>query len=143
LKRDLERQATLLAESLEKSAGPLVANQSGRQLQWLVDRFQDNRRLAGVAVYDAEGKPLAVSAGLASRIGGNPAPIARAKWAEGGSGKFFHAGAEPMHVVELPIRNGSSVIGALAIYNDASFIELREAALWKHALAGMVIQTVL
>src|SRR5438445_12051457 len=91
LKRDLEHQAALLADSLEKSAAPLVASQSGRQLKWLVDRFQNDKRLSGVAIFNAEGEPLAISAGLAERIGHAPRPMARAKGADGGFGPFFRA----------------------------------------------------
>src|SRR5580704_4161783 len=58
LKRDLERQASELADSLEKSAAPLVASQSFYDLQRLVDRFQNHQRLAGVAVYNVEGHPV-------------------------------------------------------------------------------------
>src|SRR5579863_4679398 len=80
LKRDLERQASLLAESLEKSAAPLVAAQSAGALKLLVDGFQNRQRLAGVAVYNAQGQPIAVSSDLAARLGRQPQPIARQKW---------------------------------------------------------------
>src|SRR5258708_18849444 len=89
LKRDLEHQAALLAETLEKSAAPLIVNQSGRQLKWLVDRFQNDQRLARVAVYNGESQPLAVSADLAARLGGMPTPIALAKLQDGGSRPVF------------------------------------------------------
>jgi hypothetical protein len=54
LRRELDRQSAVLAESLEKSAEPLVAARSYRDLQRLADRFKDHERLAGVAVYDAQ-----------------------------------------------------------------------------------------
>lgn len=143
LEHDLERQSLVLAESLERSAAPLLAAQDGPRLQSLVDRFQNHRRLAGVAVYNADGQPLAITADLTARIGRSPQPIARDKWREGGSGDFFRAAGQSMHVFELPIRTGSTIIGALAIFHDASYIAARETELWKHALAGLVVQTVL
>lgn len=143
LKRDLERQASLLAESLEKSAAPLLAAHSAGALKLLVDGFQNRQRLAGVAVYDAQGNPVAVSSGLAGRLGRQPQPIARQKWPNGGSGEFFRADGHLMHASELPIRVDTAILGGLTIFNDAAYIESRERALWKNALTGLAVQTAL
>ena len=143
LQRDLERQSAELAESLEKSAEPLVVSHAAAELQTLVDRFQNRQRLAGVAIYDSEGRPVAVSADLEARLDGSPSPIPRAKWQEGGSGKFLTIGSEPIHVWELPIQIGPVMIGALAIFHDDGYIQARETALWKRALTGVAVQTLL
>src|SRR5271165_482720 len=68
LRRDLDRQSAVLAESLEKSAAPLVAAHSYRDLQRLADRFKDHERLAGVAIYDTQDHPLAITANLSARL---------------------------------------------------------------------------
>ncbi len=147
LKRDLERQAVVVAESLEKSAAPLVATRATSSLQWLVDRFQNYQRLAGVAIYDENGQPLAVTPDLPARIGRPAEPVARNHWSQGGIGEFFRANGISnhtlIHVYELPIREGSATIGALAIYHDAGYIESRQAAVWRHALTGLAVQTAL
>ncbi len=143
LKRDLERQAIELAESLEKSAAPLLASHAGPELQQLVDRFQSRQRLAGVAIYNERGEPLAITSDLARRLTGEPAPIAVASWREGPAGAFFTAGQQPMHVFELPIESGGALVGALAVFHDASFIQARQAGLWRRALAGVAVQTLL
>jgi len=143
LKRDLERQATVLAETLEKSAEPLVETNAVPSLQWLVDQFQNHQRLAGVAVYNDQGQTLATTADLSARLGHAPVPVAKDHWNQGGIGEFFRADSALMHVYELPIRNGASVIGALAIFHDARYIESRQAAVWHHALTGLAVQTAL
>src|SRR5580704_17852331 len=66
LRRDLDRQSMVLAESLEKSAEPLVAAHSYRELQRLADRFKEHERLACVAMYDPQDRPLAITANLAA-----------------------------------------------------------------------------
>src|SRR5215469_11133141 len=68
LQQDLQHSSLLLADSLSKSVEPLVANHSYRELQRLVDRFQDRERIAGIAVYGVGGAPLSVSAGLIPRL---------------------------------------------------------------------------
>ena len=68
LRRDLDRQSAVLAESLEKSAEPLVAAHSYRELQRLADRFKDHERVAGVAFYDDMDRPLAITPNLSERL---------------------------------------------------------------------------
>ena len=137
LKRDMERQAALLAESLEKSAAPLIAEPSGA-LQKLVDAFQDRQRLAGVAIYNSEGKPIAVSSNLPARLGGEPHLFLHGKSPAGGQGRFFRARRQLMHVFELAIPDGT-----LAIFHDAAYIESRELAILKSALTGLAVQSAL
>src|SRR5258708_29059681 len=143
MKRDLERQATVLAESVEKSAGSLVAMQAISSLQSLVARFENHPRIAGVAVYNAEGQTLAATSQLSARIGHLPSPVSKNKWREGGTGDFFRANGTLMHVYELPIRVGPSTLGALAIFHDAGYIESRQVAVWRDALTGLAVQTAL
>jgi trehalose-6-phosphate synthase/uncharacterized membrane protein affecting hemolysin expression len=143
LRQELERHAMVLAESLEKSAAPLIANHSFRELQRLVDTFQNHERLAGVAVYDTEGRPLAITSDLAARVHGSPAPVERALRGQGGAGEYFRLTGKPMHVFARPIQTDTAPIGALAIFHDASYIDAQAADMWRHALAGMLIETVL
>lgn len=143
LKRDLERHALELAEGLERSASRLLAADNLHELQRLVNQFQNRERLAGIAIYDLDGKPLATTADLAKRLGGPAKPVTRSRWPEGGSSEFFRVHGELVHVSEIPIHSGTSAMGALAIFHDAGYIAAREATLWRHALTGVVVQTVL
>jgi uncharacterized membrane protein affecting hemolysin expression len=72
LRRDLEVHAQVLAESLLRSAEPLVARHANRDLQRLVDRFKDREQIAGVSIYDGRGTPLAVTSGFAQKVGKDP-----------------------------------------------------------------------
>ena len=143
LKRDLERQAMVLAESLGKSATPLMAEQETADLQALVDYFENHERLAGVVVYDGQGQMLAETPDLTVRLGKQPSPMTPGAMSGNGAGQFFRINGKLMHVYELPVRFAGIVIGELAIYHDANYIQLREAALWRHVLAGLAVQTVL
>ena len=138
LKRDLERHAAELTDSLEKSAAPLLANRSFRDLQKLVDRVQDRERLAGAVVYDPQGEPVALSSNLESRLDGE----APAKWKTNG-GEFFQIRGGLMHVFEMPVKSGATIVGSLALFHDAGYIQARQAGLWRRALAGVAVQTLL
>ena len=56
---------------------------------------------------------------------------------------FMKLGGSPMHVAALPLRGSSSVIGALAVFHDATYIDLQADALWRRALIGVAVQTLL
>ena len=75
LRNDLDRNSRVLAESVARSAEPLVAKRSNRELQSLIDRFRGRERISGIAVYDAAGHALAMTRLLESHLAGNPAAI--------------------------------------------------------------------
>ncbi|HEY4363450.1 MAG TPA: trehalose-6-phosphate synthase [Bryobacteraceae bacterium] len=144
LRRDLDRQASVLAESLERSALPLVAAGSTRELQRLVDRFQDHERLAGVAVYDAQSTLLAATANLAGQLKSLPPSAVERAIAEGtGQGEYFSAAEIPLHVYALPLRADSGLLGALAIFHNTAYIDAQSTATLHRALASVVVQTML
>jgi len=140
---EIQRQALLLAESQQKSIEPLVQNGAFGELQAAVDRFQNHERLAGMAVYDANGRPLAITSGLSSRLTGTPSAVTLALKGEWGREEFIRLARDPMHVLALPLRDGTKVIGAVAIVHDAGYIGARGAAVLRRALVIAGAQTLL
>ena len=143
LREDLASHALVLAESLAKSAEPLVENHAYRELQRLVDRFKDREQIAGVSVYDPSGNPLAISSGFRSRVGDEPDLKPRIPEPGESSGQFIKIARRTMHVAALPLRAGSVVIGTLELFHDAGYIDQQAAAMWRRAFAGVLIQTLL
>src|SRR6266849_627818 len=74
MQRDLEQQALTLGDSLARAAEPLVADSSYDDLQKLVERFKDRETVAGVAVYNASGRPWVATGGLVELLGPTPGP---------------------------------------------------------------------
>jgi trehalose 6-phosphate synthase len=143
LRRELERHALVLAETLSKSTQPLVENRSYRQLQRLVDQFENREQIAGIAVLNPAGDPLAISSRLAPRLSQYPDPVSQAIREGLTHADFVTLGSEPMHVIAMPLRDDPHVIGILAIFHDAAYIDMQTAALWRRALIGVSIQTLL
>jgi len=143
LRRELQQRALVVAESLEKSAAPLVDGHSTSELQRLAAQFQNHERLAGVAVYDAQKTPLAGTAGVDELAAAGAGALRRAIEAPGGSGAFFPWKGKTMHVVALPISGATGSAGMLAVFQDAGYIDAQEVSLWKRALAGVAAQTVM
>jgi trehalose 6-phosphate synthase len=143
LRRELERRGLVVAESLEKSAAPLLAGHSASELQGLLEQFQQHERLAGAAIYGPQGTPVAATANLEEMQTAGAGSLRRATQTAGGSGAFFSWKGRSMHVVALPIRAESSSAGMLAIFQDAGYIDAGAIALWRRALAGVAMQTLM
>jgi trehalose-6-phosphate synthase len=143
LHHELERHAVVLAESVAKSVEPLIETDSYRDLQSLVDRFKDREQIAGIAVYSAGGELLTMSSGLAGRLDQVPSPVRQALGDGLTHAAFLQLGGDPMHVVALPLRRDPYVIGILSIFHDTAYIDAQAAALWRRALIGVAIQTLL
>ncbi len=143
LTAEVERRAIALAEIEQNAAEPLLQTGSYKGLQALVDAFPSHQQLAGEAIYDMKGQPLAVTAALAANIALTPTSVARAIADGWRRDEFLRIGGKPMHVFALPIRSDAGVIGAVAIFQDAANIATREASVWQSALAGLAIQTIL
>ena len=143
LRQNLEDHAQVLAESLVRSAEPLVARHANRELQRLVDRFKDREQIAGVSVYDANEKPLAITSGFAKRVGDDPALSPKPGAQAAPDARFVKLATGTIHLVTLPLREDDMVIGTLSLFHDAAYIDLQAAAMWRRAFEGVFIQTVL
>jgi len=143
LRRNLEDHAQVLAESLVRSAEPLVARHANRELQRLVDRFKDREQIAGVSVYNAKEEPLAVTSGFAQRVGDDPALLPKSGEQAAPDARFVKLATGTIHVVTLPLREDDTVIGTLSLFHDAAYIDLQARAMWRRAFTGVFIQTIL
>jgi alpha,alpha-trehalose-phosphate synthase [UDP-forming] len=136
LERDLQRQALNLAESQAKAVEPLVATHSYRELQRQMDRFKDRERLVGMAIYDPEGQQLAVTSGLSPRL----KEVLPAD-SDGAQAQFVRLEGMFMHVTTIPVKMGSTLLGTLAIFHDAAYINTRVDEAWRRALVSVTLQT--
>jgi alpha,alpha-trehalose-phosphate synthase [UDP-forming] len=143
LNRELQRNALVLAETLAKSAEPLVRSHSVPELQSLLSGFKDHQQIAGIAVYDAGQQPLAVTAGFSALLNPLPQPVLQAMKDGLAHAGFLTLGGDPMHVVVLPLHDDPSPIGVLAMFNDTAYISARIGGLWRRALIGVAVQTLL
>lgn len=148
LRADLERRAEVLAEILAEDIGPLEPHGSRarvqeRRLQEIVERFGNRERLAGVAVYDAEGNPLAVSSRLAQQLARDPAITNKIVRQDREGGDFLHVGPTEMHVFVMPLGSDNALAGKLVIFHDASYIEAQSVQIWRHAVWHVLVQVLL
>ncbi|HRY29969.1 MAG TPA: trehalose-6-phosphate synthase, partial [Elusimicrobiota bacterium] len=139
-REELDRRARLIAESLQETVEPLVAGGRRLELKRLVERFGNRERLAGVAVYDAEGKPLAVTTSLSVALAATPAPLVGAPGGLVDSSRFETLGNREMHVYVLPLSAQGNVSGSLVLLHDVSYIRTQLFRIWRQAFLRVLIQ---
>jgi len=143
LRADLERRSEILAESLQETVEPVVQKGSTTQLRRLVERFGNREHLVGVAIYDANGKPMAVSSKLDADAETPPPEFAKSEQANGPVGGYERVGGAPMYVYALPLHRDGQVAGVLALFHDATFIEAQSTRIWRDAIWHVIAQVVL
>jgi trehalose 6-phosphate synthase len=134
LRTDVERQGRVLAESQQPAVQQLIQGSSTQDLQALIERFRSHDRLAGMAVYDGEKKPIAMTPGLAGLVGGTPGAVTNALQTGREHGEFFRGKGGIMHVFALPLATDSHSLAAIGIYQKVAFIG---APVWRQALTSV------
>ena len=143
LTSELERRTIILADSIQESVTPLVLSDSSGKLNLLVQRFGNREKFQGIAVHDARGQLLASTADLEPLIPGSVRQVVHVL-AEGlPAGEFIRVGNRRTYLYVFPLLQEDKTIGALTLFNDASYIDVRLEEIWKHNLIRFLILSVL
>jgi trehalose-6-phosphate synthase len=140
---ELERRVILLDESLRESVIPLIHAGSLKKLERLVDRFGNRGRFQGIAVYDSQGVVLASTPELKNQIT-KPIPQVVNSLIEGRpSTVFLPSDGKKLFVYASPLTDEDRIVGVLALFHDASYIDVRMAEIWKQNLVRFLILSLL
>lgn len=142
-RQELERRAQVLAESLQDNVETLLENGSSRGMQRFVERFANREHLIGLAVYDKDGKPLAITPALKAVMDARPAAVDQAIAQNQEIGIFQRTGANYLQVSAVPLRNGNETVGGLAVVSDARYIETESARAWHDSFLHVLVQVFL
>src|SRR5579864_445600 len=139
---ELERRAQLLAESLQETVEPLLAQGAQESLQRIVERFGNRERLAGVAIYDKQAHPVVMTPNLAARLGPEFEAVAKTLMEGHSSSLFFQAGKDPIHVYAVPVHHDDQ-LWALAVFHDAAYIHAQDMVIWRSTFRHVLVQMLL
>lgn len=143
LKGELERRSIILAESLGESVTHLLRSNSLPKLNRLVARFGNRERLKGVAVFDKQGNILSSTPDLKPKIP-QPLPQVVSSITENRPiGGFIKIADKTIYIYTLPISDEDKFMGVLALFHDASYIDVRLGGIWKHNLLRFLILSIL
>jgi trehalose-6-phosphate synthase len=140
---DLEKRAQVLAESLQETVEPLWTKGARVSLRRIVERFGNRERLDGVAIYDAHSRPIFLTASLAARLGIQPPPLDGSVFQGRGWSHFFGSGRSEAHLYAVPIYVEGSIVGALAVFHDAAYIQAQNTKLWRGTFFHVLMQMLL
>jgi trehalose 6-phosphate synthase len=138
LRDAVQKQSLVLAESQKHTAAQLLLASSADDLQTHVDQFQKQEQLAGVALYDARGKPLAMTSTM-KYVQVTPPAVIKSLQTGHVEGEFLRQADLSLHVLALPISAETRLLGAIAIFHKVGFTG---ALLWRLARMSAV-QTLL
>lgn len=144
LTNDLERRAVLLAESLQETIEPYVIAKNTTSLQNLVERFANRERLMGIITYDNKDNILAASSNLSPKLP-KLTSIVTSSMDENSIGTdFIHDTTDQrLYVLSKPLHNKESVIGALVIVHNASYIDSALYDIWRNSLLRLISYSLL
>ncbi len=131
LRRDLQRRAEVLGESLAGNVERDLEKGSAQDLQRIVQHFGNREHLAGLAIYGRQGNLLAITPELSSILATLPPVMSQALRENHGTGEFQRIGASSFHIYALPLHEGDEVIGGLVIVHDAGYIREESLHIWR------------
>jgi len=162
LKRDLQKRAELLGESLAGYVEPELGKGSVHGLHRTVQRFSHRETLIGIAIYDSAGHILAVGEDLAADMKEAP-PVVRQALASGQKADLFtHVGDKSAYICVLPLfgkdgkdskdkddkdgkdhESQDDIVGALAMVHDAGYIRAQSLRILRETFLSALAYVVL
>jgi trehalose-6-phosphate synthase len=143
LRADLERRAEVLGESVAGNVEKAWETGSERGLQRLVQRFGNREHLLGVAIYDRQGNPVAITAELGQALRATPQSVIQAMSENHGESSFVRIGSDQTHIFALPLHRQDEVVGGLAIVHDVGYIRAQTLRAWRQAFLRILVQVFL
>ena len=143
MRRDLDRRAEVLGESLARNVERDLQRDAQHTLQRTVQQFANREHLAGLAVYDPQGHPTAVTTNLQPLMESAPPIVLQSLKENHATMAFVRMGIASIHIYALPLHNGDDVVGSLAIVHDSGYIRAESMRIWRETFLSALIHVVL
>lgn len=143
LRRDLEHRAEDLGESLAGNIEPHLKKDSHKELQRIVEKFGNREHLAGVAIYNLQGKSIAITPELASRLAVEPSVVQQVIAKGKSSGQFIRLGEVSTYIYAVPLHQDDQIAGGIATIHDAGYINAQSSRVWRDAFLRVLVQVFL
>lgn len=140
---ELQRRVIILAETLQESIKPMLQSKSLERLNRLLERFGNRERLKGVTIFDRQGNVIASTSDLITKIT-QPFPQAITAISENRTlNDFTDINGNKTYIYVLPISDEKNFSGALVLFHDASYIDIRLREIWKYNLLRFLTLSIL
>jgi alpha,alpha-trehalose-phosphate synthase [UDP-forming] len=143
MRRDLDRRAEVLGESLASNVERDLERDAPHTLQRTVQQFANREHLAGLAVYDPQGHPIAVTTTLQPLMESAPPVVLDSLKQNHDIKAFLRMGTASIHIYALPLHSGDKLIGSLAIVHDSGYIHGEVLRIWRETFLSVLAHVVL
>jgi len=143
MRKDLDRRAEVLGDSLARNVERDLERDAPRTLQKTVQQFANREHLAGLAVYDPQGHPLAVTTNLQPLMESAPPIVLESLKDNRETSAFLRMGIASIHIYALPLHSGENLIGSLAIVHDSGYIQGESMRIWRETFLSSLLHVVL
>jgi alpha,alpha-trehalose-phosphate synthase [UDP-forming] len=143
LRSDLERRAEVLGESLAGNVEKIWGNGSNQALLRLVQRFSNREHLIGVAVYDRQAEPVAMTPELGKMLTASPQAVTEAIRDNHDESTFVKLGTSRLLIFALPLHREDELSGGLVIVHDADYIQAQMLRVWRETFLRVLAQVFL
>lgn len=143
LQQDLQKRAQILAESLQESVVPVLEKRSRRTLQQLVERFGNREHLAGIAIYDQQEVPIAITSGLRKRFPDNAFAPSEINAHAPTDREFLWLNSIYLNVHAAPLNVEQGFAGTLIVVHDADYINVQSSKFWHRVFLRMLVEILL
>lgn len=143
LRRDLQKRASVLAESLAGNVDRDLERGTVQTLRRTVQQFANRENLMGLAVYGAQGQVVSETPELEPLIDQTPPQVLQTLKTNQESDVFERLGDKPVHICVVPLRHQDKFLGALAIVHDASYIRAQILQIWRETFLSALVYVVL
>src|SRR3984957_15012472 len=133
LRKDLQHRAETLAESLARNVERDLQRDAQPTLERTVQHFANREHLIGLAIYNAEAQPIAVTASIQVLMATAPPVVALALKKNQGDDAFVKLGGGSVYIYAVPLHKEkeSDLLGCLAILHDAGHIHDESVRIWR------------
>jgi alpha,alpha-trehalose-phosphate synthase [UDP-forming] len=143
LRSDLERRAEVLGESLAGNVEKIWGNGSNQALLRLVQRFSNREHLIGVAVYDRQAEPVAMTPELGKMLTASPQAVTEAIRDNHDESTFVKLWTSRLLIFALPLHREDELSGGLVIVHDADYIQAQMLRVWRETFLRVLAQVFL
>ena len=137
----LQSRSQVLADSLAESIEPSYNTRATSTTQRTIDRFVSSERLSGIGVFDNAGTVVAASEDLPLPPGGML--VRTVMDSDEAQGDFVRRGGNTYYVHSIPLHEDGRVVGALAVAQDATYIDESIRDIWRNNLIRLLLQILL
>jgi hypothetical protein len=144
LRRDLERKAATLGESLAGNAESYLQTGNRGGVQQMAQQFTNRDHLLGIGVYSENGSPIAVTRSLDSILSSPPRLLHDTMTSNQPKSNFMLLSKRRMYVLAAPLHDvDKNVAGGIVVVHDATYIRREIFRIWGRVFIHIAIQGLL